>query len=1052
MIRLREEYNEKDKLLKLIKLAIDEPDSELECIIGNNSIHSLNNREDFVNILKRIKNKKPYLKESITDRLDISIPRDSKYSKYVSRISINGVGAINSYCNNEKISNILGSVSFELKELMKVGVGKDDIARVKLPSYGVRFNLKKEKTLDKDSSIIRNLISDWKDIPKFYRRKKVFSFYHTDGDFRIDLSIINKTRDIDYTKDNDKYKYYKNIRESRVLESRDYSYEIEVEWLANRNTKLLVDNNINTAKERLDFFKKILIKFLQQIGIILQAIDGSLFIITKEERNDIIDKISKLPCFKRCIYPNVFPLAVDLEYKHISKLSLEQYATNTDTNIRMDYLVTEKADGDRNILYISNNGRCYLFNRSGRLFYTGTVIPEYANSVFDGEYITSDINGSFIQNIYLFDAYMVKGKNIVSLPFGTVKNKNGRHIHIKEIAKYYHNTSSNILVENERYSLKIFSKTYYAGDTISKKVKNDTEIFNACNKILQKVNVKYGGLLDTGHQFSYPIDGLIFQPLNYGVRQNQIDDDYEPKLGGRWYSNLKWKPSHHITIDFKVKIIKEISSNKELIIYNDNNKYNKVNLTAQLFGTDEENQLLAFKILNEGDNFRLYPENYPFIPLNPYHGHLNINGTLNNDSTSMSNFILDRDNNLKTEEKDVIEDEMIVECRFDNSAEEGYQWIPVRVRSDKTKANALMTALKAWELIVNPITTNIISGIEEYVDKSFQYKEGRKYISKSMNSFHNYVKGELIKRALTNKVRPKVLDLACGKMGDMHKYSNNNVDTLVGIDIMPDHLFNPKDGAAVRLLGLGNNRMQNRSANLIRMVKKTTLILADYTKNLSSGEACIDDLGKYYTNILYGRHHPEGKGKLQSMYNVGVNQFHLVVCNFAISYAFNNRDDLHQLLLNVQENLKDQGYFVITYLDGREVLKKLNSSSSDGRVSGNIDDHLVWSIELVDKSNNVDLDIEPYGNKILSYLETFTQPAEENLVDPILLQNEALQYDLKLVDSKLFDEEPDSMYNQFQTVKPDMWEILDTQPVLKEWSSTHRWAIFQKVDGLNDNL
>ena len=41
-------------------------------------------------------------------------------------------------------------------------------------------------------------------------------------------------------------------------------------------------------------------------------------------------------------------------------------------------------------------------------------------------------------------------------------------------------------------------------------------------------------------------------------------------------------------------------------------------------------------------------------------------------------------------------------------------------------------------------------------------------------------------------------------------------------------------------------------------------------------------------------------------------------------------------------------------------------------------------------------------HRFKSYLETFMQPAEENLVDPKNLEEEALQYDLKLIDSKLF--------------------------------------------------
>ena len=46
----------------------------------------------------------------------------------------------------------------------------------------------------------------------------------------------------------------------------------------------------------------------------------------------------------------------------------------------MDYAVTDKADGLRKLLFISNNGKCYLKSRDRKnddkyaLKYTGTII------------------------------------------------------------------------------------------------------------------------------------------------------------------------------------------------------------------------------------------------------------------------------------------------------------------------------------------------------------------------------------------------------------------------------------------------------------------------------------------------------------------------------------------------------------------------------------------------------------------------------------------------------------------------------------------------------
>ena len=112
MIELDNTKNEKDKLQELVRLAINNKDHELECIIGNNNKFDMNSRVDFVNVVKRLKGKPQFKKTTVTDRLDISLPKDSKYFKTISRVSING-SAINSYCNKENIQVIRNNVTFE---------------------------------------------------------------------------------------------------------------------------------------------------------------------------------------------------------------------------------------------------------------------------------------------------------------------------------------------------------------------------------------------------------------------------------------------------------------------------------------------------------------------------------------------------------------------------------------------------------------------------------------------------------------------------------------------------------------------------------------------------------------------------------------------------------------------------------------------------------------------------------------------------------------------------------------------------------------------------
>ena len=64
----------------------------------------------------------------------------------------------------------------------------------------------------------------------------------------------------------------------------------------------------------------------------------------------------------------------------------------------------------------------------------------------------------------------------------------------------------------------------------------------------------------------------------------------------------------------------------------------------------------------------------PFYPSEPYDNNAHI-----------CKILLDRNNNMLIEDKyDKIDDNTIVEFRYDNSKDNGFKWIPIRVRHDKT--------------------------------------------------------------------------------------------------------------------------------------------------------------------------------------------------------------------------------------------------------------------------------------------------------------------------------------------------------------------------------
>ena len=74
-------------------------------------------------------------------------------------------------------------------------------------------------------------------------------------------------------------------------------------------------------------------------------------------------------------------------------------------NIRKGYSVTDKADGERNLLLVNADSKCYLMNRKNVVKGTGIKMPGFENTLLDGEYITVDKRGKSISLFMVFDIY-----------------------------------------------------------------------------------------------------------------------------------------------------------------------------------------------------------------------------------------------------------------------------------------------------------------------------------------------------------------------------------------------------------------------------------------------------------------------------------------------------------------------------------------------------------------------------------------------------------------------------------------------------------------------
>jgi hypothetical protein len=181
-------------------------------------------------------------------------------------------------------------------------------------------------------------------------------------------------------------------------------------------------------------------------------------------------------------------------------------------NIAMNYTVTDKADGERNLLFIDKFGSGYLVDNKFTLKNIGNF-PTYKNSIFDGEYILS--NNQFM----IFDCIQYKNMKIIDKKLLT------RLMWINQFVKD---------IKNKIIKSKVFYvdlKYLDPNDRVMIKKLDNVKIPKDYTSFLKMLWNK------RRDRFSYSLDGLIFTP---------VDATYlDPKKG-----IYKWKDEH--TIDVRV--------------------------------------------------------------------------------------------------------------------------------------------------------------------------------------------------------------------------------------------------------------------------------------------------------------------------------------------------------------------------------------------------------------------------------------------------------------------------------------------------------------------
>ena len=247
-----------------------------------------------------------------------------------------------------------------------------------------------------------------------------------------------------------------------------------------------------------------------------------------------------------------------------------------------------------------------------------------------------------------------------------------------------------------------------------------------------------------------------------------------------------------------------------------------------------------------------------------------------------------------------------------------------------TYGNYYTTAHNVWNAINNPVTRTILFE-GETVPLLDDDKYYRSTIDRDddptarMRKYHNRIKTTLIQTVASGKSSPTLLDLCCGKAGDLYKWRGAGVTRVLGVDVSRDNIYNRSDGACVRYMNMV------RKAGIKSM--EVDFLVGDCGSSMENLEAFTDERSSnYYRDTFL-----DMNGKPL--------QFDIVSTQFAIHYFFNTRSRVDSFLRNVSVHLKNGGFFIGTSLDGDSVYKKLCKSSSDEVSKTDKNSNLVWSIK-----------------------------------------------------------------------------------------------------------
>lgn len=220
----------------------------------------------------------------------------------------------------------------------------------------------------------------------------------------------------------------------------------------------------------------------------------------------------------------------------------------------------------------------------------------------------------------------------------------------------------------------------------------------------------------------------------------------------------------------------------------------------------------------------------------------------------------------------------------------------------------------------------------------------------NMRIFHNTIKRSLYDKYTKNI--DNLLEIACGKFGDLAKMIDNNIKHVVGYDI--------------NNISIEEGRRRIKEIKNKKHVPKIELYTMDLSKNLI-------------------------------IHNVNQPLFDVISAQFSFHYFFESEKTFNTIMSSIENNLKNDGIFMGCMFDGNSIKQLLNQGDFYLK---DIDDKTKFTIESKIIHESL------FGNKISVFIKdtVLDVPMDEYIVDFDKFVNIMKTRNFDLIESKMFKE------------------------------------------------